>query len=244
MSTSIDKILQILYYINMVHFGNDWDEILKPLVDSVWYADLRKFLAAEYRTQRVYPDMFDIFNALKTTSYAETKAVILGQDPYHNEGEAHGMCFSVKPGVHTPPSLQNIYKELQADLGTYIPDNGYLMKWAKQGVLLLNTILTVRENEPMSHRGRGWEQLTDGVIEALNRREDPVVFLFWGSPARAKKALITEPRHMVLEAPHPSPLSASRGFFGCRHFSKTNEILKSMGKEPIDWQIENLKRRL
>ena len=224
----------------MVSLGNDWDEILRGVFESPTYRELRTFLAEEYRTTTVYPDMYDIFNALKATACQDVKVVILGQDPYHNPGEAHGMSFSVRPGVRTPPSLQNIFKELQADLGTYIPNNGYLMPWAKQGVLLLNTVLTVRRNEPFSHRGKGWENLTDSVIRALNAREEPVVFLLWGSPARAKKKLITEGRHFVLEAAHPSPLSANNGFFGCRHFSKTNAILKRLGREPIDWQIPNI----
>lgn len=224
----------------MVNIGNDWDEVLKDDFNSDWYAELRKFLISEYSSETVYPEMHDIFNALKATSLKDTKIVILGQDPYHNPGEAHGMCFSVKPGIKTPPSLMNIYKELQADLGTYIPNNGYLIDWAKQGVLLLNTILTVRQNKPLSHKGKGWERLTDSVISALNAREDPVIFLLWGTPARAKKALITSDRHFVLEAPHPSPLSAYYGFFGCRHFSKANAILKDLGKTPIDFQIKNI----
>lgn len=224
----------------MVKLGNDWDEILKQDFESDWYARLREFLIEEYRSYKVYPDMYDIFNALKTTSYKDTRVVILGQDPYHNPGEAHGMCFSVKPGVKIPPSLLNIFKELRDDLGTYIPNNGYLMDWAKQGILLLNAILTVRENAPLSHKNMGWEKLTDSVIRALNERQKPVIFLLWGAPARAKKALITNPNHFVLEAPHPSPLSASYGFFGCRHFSKTNKILESMGEKPIDFQIKNI----
>lgn len=224
----------------MVKLGNDWDEILKQDFESDWYARLREFLIEEYRNYKVYPDMYDIFNALKTTSYKDTRVVILGQDPYHNPGEAHGMCFSVKPGVKIPPSLLNIFKELRDDLGTYIPNNGYLMDWAKQGILLLNAILTVRENAPLSHKNMGWEKLTDSVIRALNERQKPVIFLLWGAPARAKKALITNPNHFVLEAPHPSPLSASYGFFGCRHFSKTNKILESMGEKPIEFQIKNI----
>lgn len=224
----------------MVHLGNDWDNLLADVFNSESYLNLRKFLIEEYRTRAVYPDMHDIFNALKTTPYKSVKVVILGQDPYHNPGEAHGMCFSVKPGVKIPPSLMNIYKELNADLGTYIPNNGYLVSWAEQGVLLLNTILTVRKNSPLSHKGKGWEMVTDAVIKALNDREDPVIFLLWGSPARAKKALITNPKHIILETVHPSPLSAHNGFFGCRHFSKANALLKEMGKEPIDFQIRNI----
>lgn len=225
----------------MVYLNNDWDEILKDDFSSDWYAQLREFLAAEYKEYKVYPDMYDIFNALKATSYKDTRVVILGQDPYHNPNEAHGMCFSVKPGTKVPPSLINIYKELRDDLGTYIPDNGYLISWAKQGILLLNTILTVRDGAPLSHKKKGWEKLTDSIIGHLNAREQPVIFLLWGAPARAKKILITNPKHFVLEAPHPSPLSAHYGFFGCRHFSKTNKILESMGKKPIDFQINNIK---
>lgn len=224
----------------MVYIGNDWDEILREDFTSGGYAALRSFLASEYRTKTVYPDMYDIFNALKTTSYAATRVVILGQDPYHNPGEAHGMCFSVKPGVRVPPSLANIYNELQADLGTFIPNNGYLKPWAEQGVLLLNTILTVREGEPLSHKNKGWEKLTDSVIMRLNERREPAVFLLWGANARAKKSFITNPRHLVLEAPHPSPLSAYYGFFGCRHFSKANRFLKERGYPEINWQIPNI----
>ncbi len=224
----------------MVNIGNDWDVILKNVFESETYLNLRRFLVDEYSSRIVYPDMYDIFNALKATSLKDTKIVILGQDPYHNPGEAHGMCFSVKPGVKIPPSLLNIYKELNQDLGTYIPNNGYLVDWAKQGVLLLNTVLTVRKNSPLSHKGQGWEYVTDAVIKALNEREDPVIFLLWGAPARVKKALITNSRHVILETVHPSPLSAYNGFFGCRHFSKANLLLKKMGKEPIDWQIKNI----
>jgi len=224
----------------MIHLGNDWDELLKNDFESDWYAELRRFLAVEYREHTVYPGMFDIFNALKTTSYKDTRVVILGQDPYHNPGEAHGMCFSVQPGIKIPPSLVNIFKELKEDLGTYMPNNGCLADWAKQGVLLLNTVLTVRQNAPMSHKKKGWERLTDSVIRLLNQRGKPVIFLLWGAPARSKKALITNPLHMVLEAPHPSPLSAHYGFLGCRHFSKVNEILAQMGESPIDFQIKNV----
>lgn len=221
----------------MVHIGNDWDGILKEAFESDWYRALREFLKEEYSRYTVYPDMRDIFNALKATAYSDVKVVILGQDPYHNPGEAHGMCFSVKPGVRVPPSLQNIFKEINDDLGIPIPQNGYLKHWADQGVLLLNTILTVRRGEPFSHKGAGWEKLTDLIIGKLNEREDPVVFLLWGAPARAKKALITESRHYIFEAPHPSPLSAYSGFFGCRHFSKTNAVLFSLGKTPVDWSV-------
>jgi uracil-DNA glycosylase len=224
----------------MVHIGNDWDELLKKDFESDWYAELRRFLIAEYREHTVYPDMHDIFNALKMTAFKDVRVVILGQDPYHNPGEAHGMCFSVRPGVKIPPSLLNIFKELEDDLGYSIPNNGYLVDWAKQGILLLNTVLTVRENAPMSHKNKGWEKLTDSVICSLNERSKPVIFLLWGAPARAKKALVTNPWHTVLEAPHPSPLSAHYGFFGCRHFSKVNEILKERGEAPIDFRIKDI----
>lgn len=226
----------------MVHIGNDWDDVLKDSFSSEWYSELREFLKEEYARYTVYPDMHDIFNALKATPFSSVKAVILGQDPYHNPGEAHGMCFSVKPGVRIPPSLKNIFKELNADLGIPISDSGYLKPWADEGVLLLNTILTVRKNEPFSHKGKGWERLTDNIIGKLNERGAPVVFLLWGAPARAKKALITSPRHRILEAAHPSPLSASNGFFGCRHFSKTNAILFSQGIAPIDWDLNKANR--
>ena len=224
----------------MVDFGNDWNERLKDEFQKEYYIRLRQFLKHEYQNYTVYPDMFDIFSALKETSYADTKVVIIGQDPYHEPNQAHGMCFSVKPGVPTPPSLINIYKELQDDLGCFIPDNGYLLPWAKQGVLLLNAVLTVREGIADSHKNKGWEIFTDRVIEELNKREDPIVFLLWGRNAKAKAESIDRERHKVLEAAHPSPLSASRGFFGCRHFSKANEALLSFLEQPIDWQIPNL----
>lgn len=225
----------------MVHFNNDWDELLKGEFDKPYYLQLRQFLIEEYRRHRIHPHMNDIFNALKWTAYRDVKVVILGQDPYHGVNQAHGLSFSVQPGVDTPPSLQNIYKELQADVGCFIPDNGYLESWARQGVLLLNAALTVREGLAASHRGRGWEQFTDRVMALLNAREEPIVFLLWGSHAKEKAAQITAPQHRLLTAPHPSPLSAHRGFFGCRHFSKTNLLLSGWGKAPIDWQIPNLK---
>ena len=218
-------------------FDNDWKDLLAPEFEKEYYKKLHVFLAKEYRSGTVYPDMYDIFATLQATPYREVKAVILGQDPYHGPGQAHGFSFSVKPGVEVPPSLQNIYKELQSDLGCTIPQTGYLKKWADQGVLMLNAVLTVRAGYANSHAGMGWEIFTDRVISLLNEREDPVVFLLWGRNARAKKALITNSRHLVLEAAHPSPLSAYHGFFGCRHFSKTNEFLIQNGKEPIDWQI-------
>jgi len=236
----LTKLYKLVIIVDMVLLNNDWDKILKNDFESENYKQLRKFLIEEYNKCRVYPDMHDIFNALKFTSYQNVKAVILGQDPYHNEGEAHGLCFSVKPGIKTPPSLLNMFKELNADLGCYIPNNGYLKSWSEQGVLLLNTILTVRKNEPLSHKSKGWENLTDSIICRLNDREEPVIFVLWGSNARAKKVLITNQKHFILECPHPSPLSAHYGFMNCKHFSKINEILKSVGSEPINWQIENL----
>lgn len=224
----------------MVHIGNDWDEILKGEFEKEYYKNLREFLKKEYSTQEIFPNMYDIFNALKYTSYKDTKVVIIGQDPYHNVGQAHGLAFSVKPGVQTPPSLQNMYKELKDELDCFIPNNGYLVKWADQGVLLINTVLTVRAHNANSHKGMGWEIFTDNIIKYLSDREDPVIFLLWGANARSKKKIIDKNKHIILEAPHPSPLSAYRGFFGCGHFKKTNEILEEMGKEKIDWQIENI----
>ena len=224
----------------MVNIGNDWDEILADEFKKEYYLKLRAFLKEEYRTHRIFPDMYDIFNALKWTSYADTKVVILGQDPYHEVGQAHGLAFSVKPGVRIPPSLMNMYKELQTELGCYIPNNGYLEKWARQGVMLLNSSLTVREGIANSHRNKGWEIFTNRVVECLNEREDPVIFLLWGSNAKEKAESITNPQHKILTTVHPSPLSASRGFFGCNHFKKANELLERMGKTPIDWQIENI----
>ncbi len=222
----------------MVHLGNDWDGLLAGEFKKDYYLKLREFLKAEYSTRVIYPDMYDIFNSLKAAPYRDVRVVIIGQDPYHEPGQAHGMCFSVKPGVPVPPSLQNIYKELAADIpGFTIPQDGYLQKWAEQGVLLLNTVLTVRAHQANSHKGRGWEQFTDSVISLVNEKSTPVVFLLWGANARAKKALVTNPVHAVLEAAHPSPLSAYNGFFGCRHFSKCNRILEESGQKPIDWQL-------
>lgn len=224
----------------MVLLGNDWDEILKDEFKKDYYLKLREFLKNEYKTHSIHPDMYDIFNALKWTSYKDTKVVILGQDPYHEVGQAHGLAFSVKVGVKIPPSLLNMYKELQNELGLYIPNNGYLEKWAHQGVLLLNSALTVRDGLANSHRGKGWEIFTDTVIKKLNEREDPIVFLLWGNNAREKASLITNPNHYILTAAHPSPLSASRGFFGCGHFKRANEILLKQGNKEIDWQIVNI----
>lgn len=219
----------------MVHIGNDWDEILADEWSKPYYQNLRKFLKAEYSSQRIYPHMNDIFNALKYTSFENTKVVIIGQDPYHGAGQAHGLCFSVKQGVMFPPSLRNIFKELNADIGKPIPPHGELTEWAKQGVLLLNNVLTVREGQPTSHAKMGWEIFTDRVISELNRKEEPIVFLLWGAHAQKKAEIITNPKHYKLMTVHPSPLSASRGFFGCKHFSKANEILKKNGLEEIKW---------
>lgn len=221
---------------------NDWQQPLAKEFRKPYYKELYQKVLQEYNTRKVFPAPDDIFNAFHLTPLKDVKVVILGQDPYHNDGQAHGLCFSVKPEVDIPPSLENIYQELQDDLGCYKPDNGYLVKWAKQGVLMLNTVLTVRAHQANSHRGIGWEQFTDAVIEAVNEQDRPIVFLLWGSPARAKKSMLNNPKHLILEAPHPSPLSAYRGFFGCRHFSKTNEFLKGHGLEPIDWQIENIRQ--
>ena len=223
-----------------VNIGNDWDILLADQWDLPYYQNLRKSLIKEYRDYRVYPDMHDIFNALKSVSYKDCKVLILGQDPYHGKGQAHGYAFSVKKGVRTPPSLLNIYKEMHDDIGSFIPDNGNLVKWADQGVLLLNTSLTVREGQANSHEKLGWEILTDRIIKLLNDRENPIVFIFWGRNAQSKEKFITNPNHLIIKSVHPSPLSARRGFFGSKPFSKTNEFLKTIGKEPIDWQIENL----
>ena len=224
----------------MVTLGNDWDDLLADEFKKDYYIKLRGFLKSEYQNHKIYPDMYDIFNALKWTAYKDTKVVILGQDPYHEVNQAHGLAFSVKVGVNIPPSLLNMYKELHNELGLYIPNNGYLEKWARQGVMLLNSSLTVREGLANSHRNKGWEIFTSSIIERLNERDDPVIFLLWGNNAKEKNALITNQKHYVLTAAHPSPLSASRGFFGCGHFKKTNELLVQMGKQPIDWQIENV----
>ena len=224
----------------MAAISNDWLEPLSAEFKKPYYARLYQTVKEEYNTRQVFPDAKDIFSAFELTPFHQVKVVILGQDPYHNIGQAHGLCFSVKPGVEIPPSLVNIYQELHDDLGCYIPNTGYLTKWAKQGVLLLNTVLTVRAHAANSHRGIGWEEFTDAAIKALNKLDQPIVFILWGRPAQNKKPMLTNPNHLILEAPHPSPLSAYRGFFGSRPFSKTNEFLKAHGIEPIDWQIENI----
>ena len=222
----------------MVNIGNEWDELLKDEFQKDYYLKLREFLKTEYFSRRIYPNMYDIFNALKYTSYSDVKAVIIGQDPYHGAGQAHGLCFSVQKGVAVPPSLQNIYKEIQSDLGIQPANHGYLKKWADNGVLLMNAVLTVREGQANSHKNMGWEIFTDRVIELLNQREKPIVFLLWGNNAKQKMRLITNPNHLILQAAHPSPLSAFNGFFGCRHFSKANAFLSEHGIEPIDWTVD------
>lgn len=222
----------------MVQIGNEWDEILKDEFQSDYYAQIRETLKQEYASHEIYPPMQDIFNALRYTSYSDVKAVLLGQDPYHGPGQAHGLCFSVRPGVAPPPSLQNIFKELQSDMGLPAPHSGCLIPWAKEGVLMLNTTLTVRRGQANSHSKIGWTKFTDAIIQKLNDHEQPIVFLLWGSNARSKKALITNPNHLILETVHPSPLSAHQGFFGSRHFSQCNEFLIAHGIAPIDWTLE------
>lgn len=221
---------------------NDWLDSIENEFKKPYYKELYNFVLNEYNTHTVYPPSDDIFNAFHMTPLSKVKVLILGQDPYHNVNQAHGLSFSVLPSqTEIPPSLQNIYKELKDDCGCYIPDNGYLEKWANQGVLLLNTVLTVRANQANSHKGQGWEQFTDAVIEAVNAQDRPIVYMLWGRPAQSKIPMLTNPKHLILKAPHPSPLSAYRGFFGCRHFSKANEFLKSNNITPIDWQIENIR---
>ncbi|MDY4588832.1 MAG: uracil-DNA glycosylase [Oscillospiraceae bacterium] len=222
----------------MMHIGNEWDALLADEIRKDYYLRLREFLKQEYTTRRIYPPMQDIFNALRHTSYSDVRAVILGQDPYHGAGQAHGMCFSVKKGTPPPPSLQNIFKEIKAELGYEAPQHGELTAWADSGVLLLNTVLTVREGQANSHRGMGWEQFTDRIIQLLNDRAQPVVFLLWGGNARSKARLVTNPQHLVLQCAHPSPLSAYNGFFGCGHFIKTNEFLVQHGMQPINWKLD------
>ena len=215
-------------------------EILDEESKKDYMINLKKFIDSEYATKTIFPARKNIMNAMSYTPYERVKVVIVGQDPYHGVGEAHGLSFSVQPGIKTPPSLVNIFKELNRDLGCYIPNNGCLVKWAKEGVLLLNSVLTVEKDKPGSHRGKGWEIFTDTVIKALNEKEEPIVFLLWGSYAKEKAGYITNPKHLVLKTSHPSPFSVRNGFDGCSHFSKANDFLKTNGIEPIDWQIENI----
>lgn len=219
---------------------NDWLEPLSEEFSKPYYKELYNKVMSEYRTKMIYPPSKDVFNAYEFTPLSKVKVLILGQDPYHEPGQAHGLCFSVNHGVDIPPSLVNIYKELESDVGCRYPNNGYLKKWADQGVMLLNTVLTVRAHYANSHKGMGWEQFTDATIRALNKVDRPIVYMLWGKPAQEKCAMLNNPNHLVLKAPHPSPLSAYRGFFGCRHFSKANEFLARNGVEPIDWQIEDI----
>ena len=224
----------------MTAISNDWLEVIKPEFGKDYYKELYLKVKEEYSTTRVYPDSCDVFNAFHLTPLANVRVVILGQDPYHNDGQAHGLCFSVRPDVDIPPSLVNIYQELHDDLGCKIPNNGYLIKWAKQGVLMLNTVLTVQAHMANSHRGKGWEEFTDAAIKALNKQDRPIVFILWGRPAQMKKSMLNNPKHLILEAPHPSPLSAYRGFFGSKPFSQTNRFLLENKLIPIDWQIEDV----
>ncbi len=221
----------------MVNIGNEWDSLLKSEFEKDYYKRLRAILANEYKTQTIYPDMYDIFNALRYTSYSDVKVVIIGQDPYHGVGQAHGLCFSVKKGIEPPPSLKNIFKEIKDELGIEPPNHGELTSWAKQGVLLLNAVLTVRSGQANSHRDIGWEIFTDKVIELLNQREKPIVFMLWGANAKKKAQVVTNPAHKILTCAHPSPLSAYNGFFGCGHFARCNELLLGCGQEPINWEI-------
>ncbi len=221
-------------------FQNSWDAILQGEFAQPYYQALQAFLQQEYATQTIHPDEQDIFNTLKQTPYEAVKVVIIGQDPYHGAGQGHGFAFSVRPGVKLPPSLKNIYKELASDIGVTLPNHGYLLPWAQQGVLMLNAVLTVRDGQANSHKGKGWEVFTDHVIAALNQREAPVIFLLWGQYAQAKGALVTNPQHVILKAAHPSPFSARNGFFGCKHFSQVNKCLTARGEAPICWQIEDI----
>jgi uracil-DNA glycosylase len=224
-----------------IFFQNDWEHPLKQEFKQDYYQKLRQFLIREYKTRRVYPNPYDIFNAFHYTAFKDTKVCIIGQDPYHGPHQAHGLCFSVQPDVAIPPSLQNIYKELHDDLGCDIPNHGCLVHWTKEGVLLLNSVLTVRAGQPASHRGKGWEIFTDHVIEMLNARETPVVFILWGAFAQSKIPMITGPQHMIIKSSHPSPFSAHRGFFGSRPFSRANDFLTQVGLTPVDWAIPSLK---
>lgn len=228
--------------LTMPPITNDWAAALSPEYKKDYYRELFKFVGQEYATHEIFPPGDDIFNAFHLTPLKDVKCVIIGQDPYHNVGQAHGLCFSVKPDVEIPPSLVNIYKELHDDLGCYIPDNGYLVKWAEQGVLMLNAVLTVRAHQAASHQGKGWEEFTDAAIRIVNEQDRPIVFLLWGGFAQKKAAMLNNPKHLILKTPHPSPLSVYRGFFGCKHFSQTNAFLEEHGVAPIDWQIENISK--
>ena len=223
--------------IKLQEIDSQWQEALKEEYQKDYYHELMTKVSEAYENNQVFPPANEVFNALNLTPLSQVKAVIIGQDPYHDVGQAHGLCFSVKPGVKVPPSLVNIYKELHDDLGCTIPEDGYLVKWATQGVLMLNTVLTVNAHEPNSHKGYGWEKFTDAIIRKVNEEDRPIVFLLWGAPAQKKKKLLNNPKHLILEAPHPSPLSVYRGFWGCKHFSKTNDFLVKNGIEPIDWQL-------
>ena len=227
----------------MAAIDNDWLKPLSVEFKKPYYRKLYDKVREEYTKGVVFPPSDDIFNAFAYTPLSDVKVLILGQDPYHEFGQAHGLCFSVQPGTDIPPSLVNIYEELHEDLGCYVPDNGYLVKWAKQGVLLLNTVLTVRNHQANSHKGIGWEEFTDAAIKTLNEQDRPIVYMLWGKPAQTKMSMLDNPKHLILTAPHPSPLSAYRGFFGCRHFSRANDFLLKNGIEPIDWQIENIGKR-
>ena len=224
----------------MAMIDNDWLPALAPEFRKPYYKKLYEFIKEEYNTKQVFPPAEDIFNAFHLTPLSKVKVVILGQDPYHDVGQAHGLCFSVRPGIETPRSLVNIYKELHDDLGCKIPNNGYLEKWAKQGVLMLNTLLTVQAHQAFSHKGKGWEEFTDAAIKVLNEQDRPMVFILWGRPAQQKKEFLNNPKHLIIESAHPSPLSASRGFFGSRPFSRANLFLEENGMAPIDWQIEDI----
>ncbi|WP_214480927.1 uracil-DNA glycosylase [Bacillus sp. SM2101] len=224
----------------MTILNNDWSQLLEEEFNKTYYKKLRQNLKHEYNTETIYPDMYSIFNALHHTPYHKVKVVIIGQDPYHGPNQAHGLSFSVQPGIPVPPSLKNIYKELQNDIGCTIPNHGYLLKWTEEGVLLLNTTLTVRKGQPSSHRGLGWELFTDKIIEVLNEREKPVIFILWGRHAQEKQKLVSNSHHFIIESPHPSPFSANRGFFGSNPFSKANSYLRQIDSEEIDWQIDPL----
>ncbi len=224
----------------MAGIENDWLTIYEDEFKKPYYKELFTFVGNEYASTQVFPPADEIFSAFNLTPLSKVKVVIIGQDPYHNTGQAHGLSFSVKPGIEIPPSLVNIYKELNSDLGCKIPNNGYLVKWAEQGVLMLNTVLTVRAHQAFSHQGHGWETFTDAAIKGLNKQDRPIVFILWGRPAQSKKKMLNNPHHLILEAPHPSPLSAHRGFFGSKPFSKTNDFLIANGESPIDWQIEDI----